>query len=386
MKKFLFSILAVSLLFSCDTAQKALQRGSYEQACYMAVGKLQKNPNDVENAEVLAIAYQKANQTDLDRVEYLKLSGEENSWDEIYKLYNRLSKRQSLVETVLPLRAGGRTVDFERVNYNAKLIEAKNSAADFHYNKGLELLDGDKMMVRQAYDHLVQAKAYKATYPEIDKKIMLAKEKGMTNVLISPLNKTYANLPPEYMAKLVEINLSKLDDKWVRYYNNPQLDFYDYSIFVAIASIYVSPDDMKEVKEIVKKEIPDGWKYEYDSKGNVKKDTAGNDIKSPKFKTISCTLVKKEQLKHCIIKVSIETQDNIARRILSTVPEEARFNFYYVSAFANGDLNALDEKTKQTLGRSPIAFPVDMEMIQLCTNELKPRIEASIGNSRRLIK
>ena len=75
MKKLAIIILAISILFACDSAEKAMQRGSYEQACFMAVKKLQKKPDDAEHAQILALAYQKANQADMDRIEYLKLSG-----------------------------------------------------------------------------------------------------------------------------------------------------------------------------------------------------------------------------------------------------------------------------------------------------------------------
>jgi hypothetical protein len=385
MKKIAIIILSISILFACDTAEKAMQRGSYEQACFMAVKKLQKKPDDAKHAEILALAYQKANQADMDRIEYLKLSGEEHAWDEIYNLYSKLDRRQTYVETVLPLRAGGQTVNFEHINYNAKILEAKSSAGDFHYNKGLELMNGNKKQCREAFDHFLQAKKYKPNYPNVDKLILDSKEKGMTNVLISPLNKTYAQLSPEYMNSLVDLSMNKLDEKWVRYFNSPQFDNFDYTIFVAVASIYVSPNDKKEVKEIVKKEIRDGWKYEYDSRGNVKKDSLGNDIKVPKFKTISCTLTTVEQRKNCIIKISVEIQDNQTNRILSTVSDEERYDFNYNSAFAHGDIEALDEQTRKLTGRSPIAFPDDMEMIQFCTDKMKDRTENIIRNSRKYI-
>ncbi len=386
MKKLTVLFLVLTFIFSCDSAQKALQRGSYEQACYMAVKKLQKKPDDAEHAEILTLAYQKANQADMDKIEYLKLSGEEHTWDEIYKYYSKLDKRQQLIETVLPLRAGGKTVNFEHINYNAKLIEAKNSAADFHYNTGIELLNGNKDQARQAFDHLTQARTYKGNYPDIDKKIMEAKEKGTSYVLISPLNKTYAQLSPEFLGNLVDFSMSQLDDNWNRYYNTPQLEYFDYTIFVSIASIYVSPDDNKETKEIIKKDIRDGWKYEYDSKGNVKKDSVGNDIKTPKYKTISCTLTKKIQSKHSIIKVSIEIQDNQSKRIVATIPDEARYNFEYASAYANGDLNALDDETKKLLNNIPIAFPADMDLIQYCMDKLKPNVQNAIKNNKKYIK
>jgi hypothetical protein len=214
---------------------------------------------------------------------------------------------------------------------------------------------------------------------------MDAKEKGTTYVLLSPLNKTYSQLSPEFIGKLVDFGMEKLDDKWARYYNTPQLSYFDYTIFIAINSIYISPDDAKETKEIVKKDVRDGWKYQYDSKGNVKKDSLGNDIKVPKFKTISCTITRKEQAKYCVIKASLDIQDNTAKRIVSTSTEEARYNFQYRSAYANGDFNALSDEDKKLTQNSPVAFPDDMTMIKYCMDELKPKIESNIRNNRKQI-
>ncbi len=146
MKKILLLLLSSILLFSCDSAKKALQRGSYETACTMAIKKLQKKPSDEEHAKIFAVAYQKANQKNIDRIDYLKQSKEKKAWDEVLRLYKILARRQELAETVLPLRAGGRTINFEHINYNDQIIEAKNSAAYFHYNEGVRLMQGDSII------------------------------------------------------------------------------------------------------------------------------------------------------------------------------------------------------------------------------------------------
>jgi hypothetical protein len=386
MRKLIAFLIIGTLLFSCDSAKKAMQRGSYAQACMMAIKKLQKKPSDEEHAEIFALAYQKANQKDLDRINYLKQSGEQTSWDEVYKLYKTLSRRQELAETVLPLRAGGKTVNFEHINYNAKLIEAKNSAADFHYNKGRELLNGDKAEARKAYNHLVQVRNYTNNYSDLEQLIVEAKEKGTLNVFISSMNKTYAQLSPEFLNNLVDFGMEQLDDNWIRYFNTPVKKQFDYNIFVAINTIYVSPNDMKESKEIVKKDVRDGWQYEYDSKGNVKKDSLGNDIKKPKYKTISCTVTKKIQNKFSTIKANIEIQDNKTQRIVSSTPVESKSVFNFVSAFANGNLNALDEDTKKSIGKSPAAFPADLEMINYAGEDLKPLVIGAIKRNKNKIK
>ncbi len=43
MKKLIVFLLASLMIYSCDSPKKALQRGSYEQACILAIKKLQKN-------------------------------------------------------------------------------------------------------------------------------------------------------------------------------------------------------------------------------------------------------------------------------------------------------------------------------------------------------
>ncbi len=107
----------------------------------------------------------------------------------------------------MPLRAGGQTVNFEHINYNEKIIEAKNSAADFHYNKGLNLLNGTKDEARLAFNHLQQARNYSSNYPDIEQKIKEAKEKGTTTVFVSSINKTYAQLSSEFMGSLVDFGM-----------------------------------------------------------------------------------------------------------------------------------------------------------------------------------
>ncbi|NJO90100.1 MAG: hypothetical protein HC831_15005 [Chloroflexia bacterium] len=105
MKKIIVVLLIGAVFFSCDSAKKALQRGSYEQACFMAIKKLQKKTSDEEHAEIFTIAYQKANQKDLDRVDYLKQSGEQTSWDEIYKLYKKLEKKTRISRDCITIKS-----------------------------------------------------------------------------------------------------------------------------------------------------------------------------------------------------------------------------------------------------------------------------------------
>ncbi|MBN1252666.1 MAG: hypothetical protein JXR51_13785 [Bacteroidales bacterium] len=381
-----FMVIAILFSFSCNSAKKALEKGNYNDAFYKSVKKLQKKPNDQEQAEIFTISYQKANQQDLDKINLLQVSNEKDIWEEIYKSYTNLDNRQKTAETVLPLRVVGKTTNFQHIDYSSKIVNAKKNAAEYFYRKGLELLMGDKLSVRNAYNHFVKAKTYSNNYSDIDQLMNQALEKGTTHVIITPLNKSEINVAPEYLFNLVDFGMQDLDQNWVKYYNNPQKPSYDYNIVVSIVNIYISPDQLKETKEEIKKDVEDGWLYEFDDKGNVKKDSLGNDIKHKKYKTISCNLISKTQRKNSNIEVTVEYQDNKTKRIIETTPLSASYEFQHISAFANGDLNALDEKTRKIIGQGIISFPTTDVMLKNLTDNLKQKIKTDIKNNNYRIK
>ena len=386
MNKLSVFLLLGIFFFSCKSSQKELQQGNYELAFVKAVKKLQKKPGDREQAEIFSLSYKKSNQKNIDRIDYLKMSGEENAYDEICNNYLSLDRRQKLAETVLPLRAGGQTVNFTHINYNQQIIDTKNAAADYHYRKGLELLKGDKDAAKKAYYEFKAVRKYSSTFQDINRLELEAKEKGTTTVLLVPINKTYSQLSKEFLANLVDFGLQDLDKNWVRYYNTPQKNYFDYTIFISINTVYISPDNLKESKEVKKKNVKDGYKYVLDAKGNVMKDSLGNDIKVVKYKTIRCTVIQKIQDKTAKIQAKVEYQDNKTKRIVASVPAIGNHSFSYISSTANGDLNALSKETRKTIGKTPIAFPTGGEMMELSADELKQQIKQILSNNKRYIK
>ncbi len=386
MKKSLVIIIIASLTFSsCDSAKKAFQRGSYDMACMMAIKKLQKKPYDEEHAKIFTVSYQKANQKNIDRIEYLKQSKDKRTWDEILTLYKKLERRQELAETVLPIRVEGKTINFEHINYNEQIIEAKNSAAYFHYNEGVKLMSGDRKDARKAYQHFVNVRHYTNNYNDLKQRIKAAKEKGTIKVLMSTINKTAADLPIRFLQDLTNIGTKHVDDRWRRYYNAPINSEFDYSAFVVINSVRIGPNNVDEKKDIVRKEVLDGWKYELNAQGNVKKDSVGNDIKVPKYRIISCTITKKIQSKTATIFVSVDIQDNKTGRIVSSTPIKSSSKFSYTSSYANGDINALSPELRKTLGKSPISFPSDEDMLEKTRTDLKNKIISALKRSKHLI-
>jgi hypothetical protein len=224
-------------------------------------------------------------------------------------------------------------------------------------------------------------------YLDIDRMIEETHYKGMSRAIVLVNNMTHINLDPLFLEDLLEINTDNLESPWVEYHFkdlDDQID-YDYTIFINLESIIVSPDDVKESDKMYKKEIQDGFDYVLDARGNVMKDTAGNDIKVPKYKTLSCTVIETHQHKSVRIDGNAEFVSNNPRKLIKKEPIGAENVFDNHSARAVGDIEALDDAAKELIKSEYIPFPNDMQMIFNTTQTLKPAITDVLYRNKRYI-
>jgi hypothetical protein len=367
-----------------------LQKGNYDAIVEKSIKNLIKNPTSEEDAVMLDKAYKLANDRDLERVKYLKTEGNPNTWDEMLSLYSNLKNRQASVRRVLPLHIGGRTVQYDFVDYDAEIVAAKRKAAEYYYTHGQKLMENKtRESYRQAYYELVKAKNYSGdSYRDLDQVINEAKYLGMSRVLISVVNRTIINLPQEFSDGLVAVNANEISSEWVEY-NTRKIDNsvqYDYYIDIILQAIDVSPDLVQDKDLIEKKTVDNGFEYVLDAKGNVMKDTAGNDIKIKRYKEIQCTVIESHQVKDCNIKGEIEFLSTNPQSLLKKQPILANTHFEYVSARAIGDVNALSPEKKKLIAIKPVPFPNDIQMIIDCTEALKKSINDAINYNRGIIR
>ena len=389
MKRISYLFIMVLILSSCASSKKLMQRGNYDGAISKAVKQLRKNPEDMKEAEILDRCYRIANERDLERIRYLELENNPNNYDEIFRLYTSLKNRQSMVRTVLPINLNGRYIEYEYVDYDAEIVAAKNLAAEYYYHNAQKLMDlNTKEGYRQAYDELSMASDYSGgQFANLDEMMAECREKGMSRAIVMVNNMTVINLDPLFEEDLLEINTDNLESQWVEYHFkhlNEDIN-YDYTIFVNLESIMVSPDNVKESDKMYHKKVEDGFEYVLDARGNVMKDTAGNDIKIPKYKTLSCTLIETEQHKSVRLEGNVEFLSNNPRKLLKKEPIGAENVFHHRSARAVGDVDALDDEAKQLIESEYISFPTDMEMIFNTTQTLKPAIQDALYRNRHVV-
>jgi len=389
MKKIIPFLFILTILISgCGSSKKQLQKGNYDAAIEKAVKQLRKNPSDEKQIEILSQSYKIANEQDNERIRFLKMEGRPDSWDEIYLNYKAMNDRQSLVRSVTPLNSNGRSVDFPYIDYMPEMVSAKRKAADFYYAHGNELMkSGIKESYRQAFNEYVRAKQYVGDYEGIDSKIQEAKYLGMSRVFISVRNSSVLKFPPEFEQDLLALDLPRLNSDWVEYHtqNLNENTKYDYYVNVNVKIIAVSPDQTIQRDSVIKRDVEDGFTYVLDKKGNVMKDSLGNDIRQKKYKTLQCALVETIQTKACRIDGDVEVIQLNPDKVMKKDPIGAQSNFENISSRALGDVKALNQQQLERTKTAIVPFPSDIDMVLRCSESLKMAIRGAIENNRRFI-
>jgi hypothetical protein len=390
MRKIILFLITAILISSCGGTKKQLQRGNYDGVINKTVKKLIKNPDSEDDARLLDKAYKLANERNLERVKYLKMENNPNNWDEVFANYESLKARQARVRTVLPLNFDGRSVSYEFIDYDAEIVQAKRKAAEYFYVNGKKLLGNpDKNSHREAYYQLIKAQQYSGdSFPDLNELITRARLLGVSRVLVQIENSSRILISPDFQDELLTFNAQDLNSEWVEFHLralNDKID-YDYVVVIHIIDILVSPEETKNIDKIYKKDVENGFDYALDAKGNVMRDTAGNDIKIIRYKTLQCTLIETSQRKAVNIKGEVEIIElQPSEKLLVKDPIGAENVFAYSSARAVGDEGALDEEAKTKVKNQLKPYPSDLQMIFNTAETLKPAIRNSINNNRRYI-
>ena len=387
MKKVAIYLSVIVFLASCASPGKLMRNGNYDAAIYKAVKKLKRHKTSEKQALTLETSYRKANERDKEKIAFLKKEGTPDNWENIFSIYSSMKGRQDVVKPLLPLNVGTRPAVFEIVNYDEEIIQAKQKAAEYLYVHAVSLLDKkNKIEARKAYGELMQVKNYYSNYKDVDAQINKALAMGTSYVLFRMQNKTGVPLPPNFEAELTKISLTELNNQWLVYHTAETKGVdYDYTILVNMKNIEVSPEFVKENQFVDSKEVPDGFQYALDKKGNVMKDSTGNDIKIPKKKTISCTVNETYQNKKATIAGSLDYVDNYSKQLLKTDPIAADNFFEYRSATATGDLNALKPESKANLGKRPVPFPPGFDMLLQAGQTLKGMVKNIIWANKGVL-
>lgn len=376
------------LLAGCGSSKKQLEIGNYDAAINKAVTGLRKNPKSSKDIETLERAMDIALEQDNERIRLLKIEGRSNAWDELYLIYKKMSDRQTAVRTVTPIQYEGRSIEWPYVDYMQEMVVAKKNAADFYYTHGQELMKNDtRESYRQAYYEFVRAQEYVGDYEGIDQMLRESRQLGISRVYVTLKNYSPTKFPETFEKELLALDLPRLNSEWVEYHTSiPDSDTqFDYLVNINLKNVAVSPDRQFQRDSLVKATVEDGFEYIKDARGNVLKDSLGNDVKVKKYKDLQCALIQTFQVKECVIDGDVEMLLLYPEKTIKKEPIGATSNFEHVSARAIGDVNALTADQKRMLQSQIVEFPTDLDMVIMCTENLKRAIRGFMEANRRYI-
>ncbi len=386
MKKIILIAIAAILLQACASSTSLLRKGRYDESITKSVKKIQKKPEKIKEVQNLEQAFRIANQKDNDRINFLRLSGQPDIWDEIFKVYLVMKNRQERVR-ILPSEVLNH-INFKYVNYDEEIVSAQKKAAEFYYAYGVSLMDkGDRFNAREAYHYFLKVKNYYNAYKDVDLQIKNAYERGQTYIAVEMNNTSMTTLPEFFEVEFLKLSLTDLNSNWVNFETIPIKDKkYHYKIKLQVRNIEVTPEMVKEDNFEETREVSDGFQYVLDANGNVMKDTAGNDIKVPKTKIIRALVKGVHLKKSSIVNGILDIYDNTTGQLVMTEPITAEGFFEHSYYNATGDLNALKPDTKKKIGGGPVPFPSSPDMIMRTVDVLKNITKTAINRNRRLFQ
>jgi hypothetical protein len=375
---------------SCTSIEKLVETGQYDKAIYYATNKLSgAKVNKVEYVKGLETAFKKATDKDMAFIEKLKNEGKPESWETILTIYGTISNRQEQIRPLLPLTdENGKKANFLFVNTNDLEKEAKEQTIQFLYNTAKELLEEakntkDRIPARKAYDALLRLKNYASRFLDVPQLEREARELGTTKILVNIQNYSQAVLPAGLEDEILRLGFRDLDKEWQKFDAYPEKNReYDLGITLILSNVQVSPGAVSEKSYSEKKEIPDGFQYLLDEKGNVKKDTAGNDIKLPKNKIIEAQIVEVFQTKSAALSGRLEVIDLYTKGVKESRDINTVAVFENRAASFKGDERALTEDTKKRLGNRPAVFPTDAALLLEASRKLRPLVISELRKIR----
>lgn len=387
MKRILLSVLLCISLLSCNTrrqVEKAVNYGNYDDAISTAIKKLSTNKDARRKQDYIVMlkdAYAKATERDLDNIDHLKKANNPESFKSIFEHYVNLDARQEAIKPLLPLELNGKQVVFNFSNYSDEIAASRDDLSNFLYEKSLDLLESNnKLFIRQAFSELSYLEQINPNYEDTRVLLEEAHQRGMDYIIVSINNDTEQVIPTRLEEDLLNFDTYGLNKLWSTYHANklPNLN-YDFAMHLNLRRINISPEQIKERELVRENKVVDGWEYQLDSKGNVAKDSLGNDIKIDKIVNVKCLLREITQFKASQIVGDVVYIDLRSNQTLDTFPIDSNFVFENIFANLSGDERALVKEDRALLNNRSVPFPSNEQMIYDTGEDLKFQLKRIIN-------
>jgi hypothetical protein len=384
MKKTL-SILLTIVIFSCNSTKKverALLTGDYSRAINLALSQIQKgrdNNKTEEQKVILQKAFEKYQNTQLERVEFLNESPSDHP-EEIYHIYNNLYATQRDIEPVLPLFHNNKKLKFKFEDITTPLLQAKRNYAEYLYQSAISHMNNDDVLsYRTAYDIFLKLQRLMPDYKDTNRLLIQSKELGTDYVFVQIFNDSEIAIPKRLEDEILNFNTYGLQDEWTVYHaNKSDGNPYNFNIDLRFQTIIFSPE------RIVEKEVPVSRQIEItenqkDREGNILRDSDGNPLTYLREVTVEGILNTITQEKLVSLIAQVDYYNNSNGQKMNDYKLDSQFLFVNNFATFKGDKRALTEEQLLLLGGQAVPFPSNEQMLFDAAEDVKNKFKSILN-------
>ncbi len=366
MKNWIPTLMMSLLIASCASVDKMIDTGNFDRATLLSAKRL-AGKSKLKDKYVIALeeSFEKATARDVRQMQALDDSDQASDWARVIVILDRIDRRQEAVQPLLPLKSKkGYEAKFTFVKTGALRNRAVEKYVALTYQEVETLMisarHGDKFDARLAHRKIENILKYQGSYALAEEWQIEAKELGTTRVEVRVKNNLFRPISEYHQDAILKDAFR--DEKWIKYHRQGTARrLVDYSIEVQLNDLQYSPERISEQLYTDAKEIQTGFEYVLDEQGNVRKDSLGNDVKTPIFQVIEAEVLRVQQSKYAEL-VGAVTIKNLRQNQYEEFPIRSEMAFEHAGATYRGDSRALRPESKDWLGSSPLPFPSDEVM------------------------
>jgi hypothetical protein len=215
-------ITSITLLASCNTGKKLLEKGNYYEAVMQSVDKLKKNPDSKKARATLSDAYPLATKSQLDRIEKEKAQQSDFVATTSFYVYEDLNR---MYEAIMHTPAALEVIKRPK-KYYSQLGKVRPKAAEEQYLAGSDQLSGDsRESAKRAYHYFLEADRFVKNYKDTGLKIEQAYDLAILKVLVNlkPVQSRKYNLSADVFYNQVNQTLRNIESNdFIRFFNAKQ--------------------------------------------------------------------------------------------------------------------------------------------------------------------
>lgn len=346
---------------------------------FINVGKLQEK------------ALYESNNRDLTEIKLLVDQNDASDYYKVLNLYKRIQSRQEhVVANPSIIGVDGYKPSYTFAKIDERMTKVRRMAAKYEYGRAQAMLDiarkGDKKAARRAYELYHKVLDIDSHYKDTRQRIDEAHKLGTVHVLLKVINTSYAIIPREIESMIYESDLRNIGDKWTRMHTDGDDKEIDVIATINLLALEITPDTENVHIDPLKKEVKDGFVYVLDERGNVKKDSLGNDIKNDKYIDIHGEWATITRTKASIIAGKIIYEHSESKDRFYSEPIDVRYEFVDKSYGFKGDERLLTSTMRADLLKSPLPYPDNKSIVldsgHILIEELKKELNTMAYNRR----